>query len=210
MYVHTGALIDPGGHALPPPDTVLAQALPFLRAGDILCHCFTRMAGGILGTDGAVQPVVQEALARGVRLDVAHGAHFSFAVADRVLGAGVRPYLVSSDVHADFNRPHSRQAYYGLTETMSKLLALDLSLAEVVEMATSHPAAVLREEQRLGSLRPGHQADVTLLAVEEGEHVFPDMAGQARTGRVRLVPRVTVKAGHVHAVGQETEVFPAA
>jgi dihydroorotase len=209
MYVHTGLLFDPGDHPLPPAEAVLARALPFVRAGDILCHCFTIQPGGILGSDGSVQPVVKEALARGVRLDVAHGAHFSFAVAERVLADGVRPYVVSSDVHADFNRPHSRQAYYGLTETMSKLLALGMSLYEVVEMATSHPAAVLGEEARLGSLRPGHQADVSLLALEEGEHVFPDMAGEARTSRVRLVPRLTVKAGRVHPIGQETEVFPA-
>jgi len=209
IYVHTGELIDPGDHPLPPPDAVLPRALPLLRTGDILCHCFTRMAGGILGTDGTVQPAVKEALGRGVRLDVAHGAHFSFAVAERVLAEGLRPYLVSSDVHADFNRPHSRRAYYGLTETMSKLLALDLSLAEVVEMATSHPAVALGEQERLGSLSPNHQADVTLLAVEEGEHVFLDMAGEARTGRVRLVPRLTVKAGRVHSVGQEAGVFAA-
>ncbi len=201
LYVHTGRLIDPGDHPLPPPDTVLPRALPFLRPGDILCHCFTREPGGLLRTDGTVHPEVVAAVADGLRLDVAHGAHFSFAVAERVLAAGVRPYLVSSDVHADFRRPHSREAYYGLTETMAKLLALGFSLAEVVRMATAHPAAVLGESARLGSLTPGHQADVTLLALEAGMHTFRDTAGATRQGPLRLHPRLTIKAGRVYEPG---------
>jgi dihydroorotase len=209
LYVHTGQLIDPGGRVLPPPDEVLPRALPLLRAGDVLAHCFTKEAGGVVSANGTVQPAVREAIARGVRLDVAHGAHFSFAAAEAALAAGVRPELVSSDVHADFRRPHSRTAYYGLTETMSKLLALGLSLAEVVPMATSHPAAVLRESGRLGSLRIGTQADVTLVAVEEGQHVFHDMAGETRLGRPRLMPRLTVKAGRVYPAGEEAAVFAA-
>ncbi|HEY7065383.1 MAG TPA: amidohydrolase/deacetylase family metallohydrolase [Chloroflexota bacterium] len=209
LYVHTGQLIDPGDRPLPPPESVLPRALPYLRPGDVLAHCFTKEAGGVVGADGTVLPEVREAVAAGVRLDVAHGAHFSFAAAEQALAAGIRPYLVSSDVHADFSRPHSRTAYYGLTQTMSKLLALGLSLAEVVAMATSHPAAVLGEADRLGSLRPGYQADLTLIAVEEGEHVFKDMAGATRLGRLRLVPRLALKAGHQHHAGEAAEVFPA-
>ena len=77
-------------------------------------------------------------------------------------------------------------------------------------MATSHPARVLGESARLGSLSPGHQADVSVLAAEEGAHVFPDMAGEVRGGRLRLLPRQTVKAGRVYAAGEPTEVFGAA
>jgi dihydroorotase len=208
LYVHTGQLIDPGDHPLPPPDSVLPRALELLRPGDVLCHCFTKEAGGIVRTDGTVHPEVLAALDRGVRLDVAHGAHFSFAVAEQVRAAGVRPYLVSSDVHADFSRPHSRQAFYGLTETMSKLLALGFELSAVVEMATSHPAAVLGESARLGSLRPGHQADVSVLAVEEGAHVFKDMAGATREGRLRLRPHLALKAGQVYTPGEATAIYP--
>jgi dihydroorotase len=209
VYVHTGQLIDPGDRPLPPADSVLPRALPLLRAGDVLAHCFTKEAGGVVGADGTVQPAVLEALARGVRLDVAHGAHFSFARAEAALAAGVRPYLVSSDVHADFSRPHSRTAYYGLTQTMSKLLALGLSLEDVVAMATSHAAEVLGEAARLGSLRVGHQADVTVVALEEGEHVFRDMAGETRTGGLRLVPRLAIKAGRAYPAGEEAAVFAA-
>jgi len=209
LYVHTGQLIDPGDHPLPPPDTVLPRALPLLRGGDVLAHCFTKEAGGVVSGDGAVQPAVFAALARGVQLDVAHGAHFSFAAAEAALAAGVRPDLVSSDVHADFSRPHSRTAYYGLTQTMSKLLALGLSLADVVAMATSRPAAVLGEAGRLGSLDVGHQADVTVVALEEGDHVFRDMAGQTRVGRLRLVPRLAVKRGRIHLAGEPAAIFVA-
>jgi dihydroorotase len=173
----------------------------------VLAHYFTKEAGGVVSGDGQVQPAVLEALAAGVRLDVAHGAHFSFARAEAALAAGVRPYLVSSDVHADFSQPHSRTAYYGLTQTMSKLLALGLTLDEVVPMATSHPAAVLGESGRLGSLCVGHQADVTVVALDEGEHEYRDMAGETRTGGLRLVPRLAIKAGRVFPAGEEAAVF---
>ncbi len=209
LYVHTGQLIDPGDRPLPPPESVLPRALPFLRAGDILAHCFTKEAGGVVSAAGRVNPAAREALERGVRLDVAHGAHFSFNAAEAALAAGVRPYLVSSDVHADFSRPHSRTAYYGLTQTMSKLLALGLGLDEVVPMATSHPAEVLGESGRLGSLRVGYQADVTVVALEEADHLFRDMAGETRLGRHRLVPRLAVKAGRVYPAGEEASVFTA-
>jgi dihydroorotase len=210
IYVHTGLLFPLDDRPAPAGEEVFSQLVPLLREGDVLCHCFTRMPGGILGDDGRVVAAIKEAVARGVHLDVAHGAHFSFAHAERVLADGVRPYLASSDVHADFDQPHSRTAYYGLTETLSKLLALGLPLAEVVAMATSHPARVLGESARLGSLSPGHQADVSLLAVEEGAHVFPDMAGEVRGGRLRLLPRQTVKAGRVYAAGAPAAVFGAA
>ncbi|HLI25901.1 MAG TPA: amidohydrolase/deacetylase family metallohydrolase [Chloroflexota bacterium] len=209
VYVHTGLLFDPGGHPMPAPDEVLPMAVPKLRPGDIIAHPFTSMPGGILGTNGRVQPVVKEALARGVLLDVGHGAHFSFAVAERVLAEGILPYSVSSDVHADFNDPHSRKAYYGLTETMGKLLALGVSLADVIRMATWHPAQVLREADRIGSLRPGYQADVTLLRLEEGEFAFSDMVGETRRGALRLVPQHTVKRGVVYAPGEAAGIYQA-
>jgi predicted amidohydrolase len=74
-------------------------------------------------------------------------------------------------------------------------------------MATSRPAAVLGEGERIGSLRPGYQADVSVLALEEGEHPLRDMAGETRVGRVRIVPRHTIKAGRVHAPGDAAAVF---
>jgi len=207
LYVHTGQLIDAGGRPLPAPESVLPRALPLLRAGDVIAHCFTKEAGGVVSADGTIQPAVLEALDRGVLLDVAHGAHFSFTAAEAALAHGVRPHLVSSDVHADFSRPHSRTAYYGLTETMSKLLALGLSLEEVVQMATSQPAAVLGEGTRLGSLRVGHQADVTLVSLEDGDHLYRDMAGETRRGRLRIIPRLAVKRGRVYPTGDEATVF---
>jgi len=130
-------------------------------------------------------------------------------VAERVLAEGILPYSVSSDVHADFNDPHGRKAYYGLIETMGKLLALGVSLADVIRMATWHPAQVLREADRIGSLRPGYQADVSLLLLEEGEFVFPDMAGDTRRGHLRLVPKKTIKRGVVYEPGEAAGVYQA-
>ena len=52
-----------------------------------------------MSKEGEVHPIVFEALARGVRVDVGHGSHFSFEVAKRVLDAGVRPFTLGADLH---------------------------------------------------------------------------------------------------------------
>ena len=55
--------------------------------------------GGFVDRQGRVHPVVKEAMARGLRVDVGHGSHFSFDVARRVLDAGIVPDTLGADLH---------------------------------------------------------------------------------------------------------------
>jgi len=56
--------------------------------------------GGILDDNGRILPEVRSAVARGVRLDIAHGADtFSFATAEKALRQDLLPGTISSDVH---------------------------------------------------------------------------------------------------------------
>src|SRR6266581_1767867 len=55
--------------------------------------------GGFVGRDGRVHPIVREALARGLKIDVGHGSHFSFAMAKLVLDAGILPHTPGADMH---------------------------------------------------------------------------------------------------------------
>lgn len=50
-----------------------------------------------------------------------------------------------------------------LCHTLSKLLALGMSLPEVIRCATTRPAEVLGMAGELGSLRPGAAGDLSLL-----------------------------------------------
>jgi dihydroorotase len=170
----------------------LGEILDELRAGDILTHCYHGREEGILDGRGAIIPAARQAAARGVLFDVGHGkGSFSFAVARPALAQGFRPGTISSDLHV-YN---VRGPVFDLATTMSKFLHLGLSLDEVVAMATTAPAGAVREAARLGSLRPGAAADVTLLELREGPVELEDTVGERVTGRVRLVPVGVVRNG---------------
>ena len=50
------------------------RVIPELRPGDILAHPFTRHPGGFVNQEGKVHEVIREALDRGLKIDVGHGA----------------------------------------------------------------------------------------------------------------------------------------
>src|SRR5258707_2726841 len=80
---------------------IVDQVVPMLDPGDILAHPFTRYPTGFVGPDGKVHPLVFEAIARGVHIDVGRGSHFSFKNARQVIDAGVLPFTVGADCHGD-------------------------------------------------------------------------------------------------------------
>ncbi len=101
VYIHFGQLWPlphQGGQAVDP-DSILTQVLDLMKPGDILAHPFTRHPGGFVGKDGRLHPLVREALARGVKVDVGYGSHFSFNVARKVLDAGIAPDTLGADMH---------------------------------------------------------------------------------------------------------------
>ncbi len=84
---------------------------------------------------------------------------------------------------------------YDLPTCLSKFMALGLSLAEVIEAATSRPAAVLGMTDEIGTLRPGAYADIALFELEQGEFSFHDVLGQRRDGRQMLRNTLTLVNG---------------
>lgn len=168
--------------------------LPLLERGDILSHCFTGKPGRAMLPDGRVMPELRQAAQRGVVLDIAHGTNnFSFDVARQALEQGLLPQTISTDLTART----IKGPVFSQTHTMSKFLALGLSLNQVVEMSTINSARALGEEARLGSLRVGLAANVSLLELREGEWRFTDAEGVTITGKKLLVPWMTVKDGAV-------------
>ena len=126
--------------------------------------------------------------------DVGHGINnLSFRVARRVLDQGFAPDTVSTDgslwnVHGPV---------YDLPTTMSKLLALGVPLPDVVAMATSESARLLRRADELGSLAVGRVADVSVLRLAEQDWVAVDATGEQLTVHQALEPVLTVRAGQV-------------
>ena len=208
LYIHLGQLWPekPGTHI--DPDALVRELVPLMDEGDILAHPFTRHPGGFISAEtGEVHPIVWAALERGVTVDVGHGSHFSFEMARRTLRAGIRPYTLGADMHgynvkvseADAtdkaSNPFAGVAPFNLTNAMSKLLALGVPLPEVVATVTSNPAAMLGMSEHLGTLRPGREADVSVLDLQDGAFQLADNSGVMVTASQMIVPLFCLRGG---------------
>ena len=176
--------------------TLTREFLPLMEKGDILSHVYTAMPGSTLRPDGTVLPELREASNRGVVLDIAHGRfNFSFEVARKILAQGIRPTTISTDVNA-------QSVYgpvFGMSVMMTKMMTLGLELRQIVEMSTINPARAIGEENRIGSLKPGMVADVSILELLPGKWQLTDSQKEIIEVNNLLVPSLTVKAGKLIA-----------
>jgi dihydroorotase len=144
----------------------VGDVLKYLRPGDIVTHMFTVHPGGLLDGNGKLWPQVHDAKESGVLMDVGHGLHnLNFDIARRVLDQGLQPDGVSTDGH----RGNRAGPVYDLPTTMAKLMALGVSLNQVIEMATANAAKLLGRAGDIGTIRTGQPADISVLKLEERE-----------------------------------------
>ncbi len=214
VYVHFGQLwgLPESGTNGEDVDTILERVIPLLRPGDILAHPFTRHPGGFVDRDGEVHPVIRAALDRGLRVDVGHGSHFSYRLARKAIAAGIVPTTLGADIHGynthvpvppgtpneaadDENHPFAGQAKFSLVQAMSSMIALGLTLEQVVPMVTSHPAEMLGLANRIGALRPGMDADVSVLAERPGRYLLRDNENTEVVAERLLTPVFCLRAG---------------
>ncbi len=183
-------MVHIGGSHSPVPEIVAR-----LKKGDVITHSFRGGEGGILDDRGRVLPEVRQAVARGVHLDIGHGAgSFSFDTAEKALAQGVLPGTISSDVHQfNVNGP-----VFDLATTLSKFLHLGLSLEQVIERVTANPSRLFGRLNGLGTLKQGAEADVAVFSLDEGAFEFVDALGAKRSGERKLTPVATVKAGKIY------------
>lgn len=188
LMVHIGDLYIKEG------PTLTQQLLPLLRKGDILTHTFTGNLGRIVDAKGKVLPELLAAQERGVTLDTAMGRfNFSFDVARRALAQGVKPGTLATDITV----PGRLNTVHSMTEMMTRFLALGFSVADVIAMASTNPAAALGMESTLGSLAQGRVADIAVLDEVAGKWRLRDTVGNTLTSEKALAPVVTVRAGEV-------------
>ncbi|MDR3537135.1 MAG: amidohydrolase/deacetylase family metallohydrolase [Acetobacteraceae bacterium] len=221
VYVHLGTLWPQKEGASVDPQTIIEQVVPLLDAGDVLAHPFTRYPSGFVNADGTIHPLVYEALAKGVTIDVGRGAHFSFDNARAVLAAGILPTTLGADLHGyNVKMPDGGRWYrgmftntaemeppedaslpfstpYGVHHAMSELIALGVTLPQVVAMATSNAAKLLRMEDRIGALKPGMDADISVFRVLKGEWTLRDSNGVEVVAHQLLHPERVVRMGRV-------------
>ena len=214
LYVHVGQLF-------PVPartrfsydfDQILPEVIELLEPGDIMAHPFSRHPGGFVSQNGLVHPLVKDAIARGVRVDVGHGSHFSFNVARKVLDAGIVPHTLGADLHGYNTRktleagtpaehpdpemaPFRSDARFSLTHAMVELLALGLTFDQVLAMVTTSCAETLCHTEEFGRLRRGGVADVTVLFDDRGRWVLRDNEGTEIQTERMLRPWFCLRAG---------------
>ncbi len=171
----------------------LEEVAALLRPGDILTHCSTGGTMRIITPDGKVQPAIRALREQGLVLDIGHGTgSFSFAVAEALLAEGIVPDTISSDIH----QLAVQGPMFDLPTTLSKFLALGLSLPDVIERATVRPAQLIGRPE-LGSLAEGTPADIALFRLVEGDVVFYDVMMEERRGSQLLVNTLTMVSGRI-------------
>ena len=197
LYCHTGELFPVVEASRPVAEQVLAQVVPLLRAGDTLAHVYSSMPDGIMGQRDAVPEIVRRALAKGLHFDIGYGINFSYAIARRMMAAGVLPNTISSDIHGDFASYHDDSKLdYSLCGAMTRMQALGMPLAEVIRRVTVNPAAILRDPD-IGTLAVGTLADITVLDRVKGDWTLRDGRGEPLLANERLLPRLVLRAGEV-------------
>jgi dihydroorotase len=73
-----------------------------------------------------------------------------------------------------------------------------LSLHDLIQASTITPAGAIGWQDRLGRLEVGREADLAVLALEEGRFIFKDAERQSLGSDRRLRMRWTLRAGQVY------------
>lgn len=191
----------------------IEEVLDYLDEGDLVTHCYSGASMKLVDSDGKPRDATRQALDRGVLLDVGHGAGgMTFASAEAMISAGFGPHVISTDLHqmsifgpgilsndaaaSAFIRVRAGQPPdFDLPTCLSKFLALGMDLPSVIAAATATPARVLGEAHRIGTLRPGAEADIAVFELERGSFDFFDTDGAVRNGSRRLRNVLTLIAG---------------
>lgn len=186
-------MIDFGGHE--PELSMETLLLEKLRPGDILTHCYGHVNGRIpvVNDDGKLEDFALKAQQRGIIFDVGHGGgSFRYDQAIPAIEQGLKPNSISTDLHTGSMNAGMKD----MSNVMSKLLNIGLTLEEVIEASTWSPAKIIQREE-LGNLSEGGIADIAVFSIEEGAFGFVDVARKKMPGDKKLVCELTIKDGKV-------------
>jgi dihydroorotase len=161
-----------------------------MRPGDIHTHVFAQQFP-ILLADGKLNPIMEQARARGVIFDVGHGAgSFWFRNAVPAVKQGFLPDSFSTDLHS------GNYTILSMNNVMSKFLSMGVSLEDVIRRSTVNPAREIKRPE-LGTLSVGSDADVAVLEQQHGDFSYIDCGVARMNGNVKLTARMTVRAGKI-------------
>lgn len=164
-----------------------------LRPGDMYTHTYLA-AVPMLDDNGKVRPYLFEGKKRGVKFDAGHGGgSFVFRWAVPAIKQGFLPDSISTDLHTSSMIGGMKD----MTNVMSKFLNMGMSLQQVVEASTWHPAQQIKRTD-LGHLSVGATADVTVLSLQNGNFGFVDINGAKMMGKQNLTAEMTMIGGRFY------------
>ncbi len=186
--------------------TTQEELLQHLRPGDIHTHMYNdRQMELIDRVTGKVQPWMIEARRRGVLFDVGHGAgSFLWPVARRAIEQGFLPDTISTDLHSSSILIQQCD----MTNVMSKMMLLGMSLEDVILRSTVSPAKEIGRYPEVGTLGTGRGADIAVLESESGVFAFKDSWPAKRLGVKRLECVLTIRDGRI-VYDRDGRAFPA-
>lgn len=150
--------------------STFAKILAPLEKGDVVCHVYQNIGQTLLDDNGKVRDELWAARKRGVIFDAADEyVNFSFDVLKPAVAQGFTPDIIASDLTtiSAFN-----DHVYGLPLQLSKYLSLGMDLAQVLNCVTKAPAKALGLYGKVGSLKVGAPADLTVCKLEDHEFIF--------------------------------------
>jgi dihydroorotase len=215
VRIHTGlasllpmaagrALADAVGLPLVVHTMKVPDLLPYLKAGDVVTHMYHPGPGCLVDRHGKIAPEYAEARKRGILFDTGTARfHTCHPVARAAIDAGFLPDTISTDLCLT-NYQHIT---IDMPTTLTKFMALGLSVEQVLQRATIEPAKTLPAERGHGRLAEGLPADIGLFAIETGEFTYHDFFGNPLQATRRLVCRGTIKDGRLLAA-EEQEPMP--
>jgi dihydroorotase len=164
-----------------------------LRPGDIYTHMYSGLRQEQDPVTLGPSKAFIEGRKRGIYFDTGTGGgSFKWSLAVPMVKAGFIPDSISTDLHVTSMNGATKDEL----NVASKMMAIGLSLQEVVAEMTSHPAHEIKHDE-LGNLSEGSVADIAVLRVEKGHYGFTDMQNTRVDGTEKLVAELTIKDGKI-------------
>ncbi|WP_223826629.1 amidohydrolase/deacetylase family metallohydrolase [Flagellimonas sp. S3867] len=187
-------MVDFGEHD--PPNSIESLFMEHLRPGDIFTHTYSygpSQRETIVDEKGKVKSFVFEAQQKGIVFDLGHGGGaFSWRQAVPATEQGFKANVISSDLHTQSMNSGMKD----LSNVLSKFMAMDVPLTDVIYRATWSPAQVIGRPD-LGHLSIGAEADVAVFNLREGNFGFIDVRGMKIKGSKKLETELTIRAGKI-------------
>lgn len=159
LFVHMGE-----------PPAFLYDLIEILQPGDIITHCFNGKVGNNVFQNIDLIKVYRHGMEKGIKFDIGHGSSsFSFSSARMLIDAGILPFSISTDAHKlNLNGP-----VYDLPTTMSKMMAIGMSLSQIIDCVSENPAKYLGLKDWT-KIRLGEKAFLTGFRIQNGKFLLND------------------------------------